>query len=959
MTQVSNQAELLAALTALETDIEVIANITINVQVNINYAVTISSGGGIFMLQKAPAYFNPMFRVQNGGSLTLQNIILDGDAANHPESNTANRSLIYVAGGTLTLTTGSILQNNNTYLEGGGVYLTGNISYVNTLVMNSNAIIQDCYSRASGGAIMGAFRNNADSITISGNAVIQNNQALSGGGIYVRSYVQNVSGTCTITDNVQIIENTASGTGGGITLSGFRDGNSTPVNFTLGGNVNVSSNTAVHGAGLYFFGANTGDNFTITDSATILHNMATGNGGGVYYTFPLGNGEVNIIGGRIESNSAAIGGGIFITSATGGNFTFNNTFIDNNVATVNSGGGIFIQNTSAINPTSVTINNTEIESNQCAVQGGGLYYITGDSPFTLTINGSTIESNHADTNGGGILLGSTGGGSITVTNSTFNFNTCDNFGGAFYYVNNAPVSATINIDTCEFNDNTAGAHGGAIRFGSGNGSLDTVITNSPILRNNANSDRGGGIWIGGTNNNLTLSNSQVSYNTSILGNGGGIYFNTLGGMLTLQNSTQINYNRVESEDQSTGQGGGICLIPGIMTMDSTCEIAYNYASVAGGGIAATQGSMTTISGAVHNNTTGIYGGGIYNNVLSSLYIAGGDIYNNTAAIGGGICNRETSTVFLDDGVDIGRLGLNTATRYAPGIYNEGTLYGGKYQDIENGFYINDRQAVFRITSPITSGSVIQLDNSNYVFPNAEGIPIVVAEATPQYPILSQSDADAFKKPLTGFNGWGIVLSDDQTQVLLVPLVYTITYLNLMGATNPNPTTYTVFSPTINLLPPSDVPGYRFIGWYTAPEGGERVTQIPSGTVGDIVLYARFEPILPDQVTVAFIPNDEGGPPAQGIPVTIIVSPPGQDVMIPVNIPTRMGYEFIGYNTSPDGTGTTYYPGQIIPNVTSDIALYAQWRIIMPPPPPPIINNNCCCNCCCICKNPCDNFNRCC
>ncbi|MCC8123263.1 MAG: InlB B-repeat-containing protein, partial [Oscillospiraceae bacterium] len=39
--------------------------------------------------------------------------------------------------------------------------------------------------------------------------------------------------------------------------------------------------------------------------------------------------------------------------------------------------------------------------------------------------------------------------------------------------------------------------------------------------------------------------------------------------------------------------------------------------------------------------------------------------------------------------------------------------------------------------------------------------------------------------------------------------------------------------------------------------------------------------------------------------------------------TRPGYTFVSWNTAPDGTGTTYVPGDVI-HITGDLTLYAQW-----------------------------------
>ena len=41
-------------------------------------------------------------------------------------------------------------------------------------------------------------------------------------------------------------------------------------------------------------------------------------------------------------------------------------------------------------------------------------------------------------------------------------------------------------------------------------------------------------------------------------------------------------------------------------------------------------------------------------------------------------------------------------------------------------------------------------------------------------------------------------------------------------------------------------------------------------------------------------------------------------------PTRTGYNFLGWNTKPDGSGTTYNSSNSFP--TSDLVLYSQWKI---------------------------------
>lgn len=69
--------------------------------------------------------------------------------------------------------------------------------------------------------------------------------------------------------------------------------------------------------------------------------------------------------------------------------------------------------------------------------------------------------------------------------------------------------------------------------------------------------------------------------------------------------------------------------------------------------------------------------------------------------------------------------------------------------------------------------------------------------------------------------------------------YTITY-NLNGGTNSpnNPSTYTIESATITLENATKT-GFTFDGWYEDSEFTTQITQIETGTYGDIDLYAKF------------------------------------------------------------------------------------------------------------------------
>jgi len=79
----------------------------------------------------------------------------------------------------------------------------------------------------------------------------------------------------------------------------------------------------------------------------------------------------------------------------------------------------------------------------------------------------------------------------------------------------------------------------------------------------------------------------------------------------------------------------------------------------------------------------------------------------------------------------------------------------------------------------------------------------------------------------------------------IPVTYTITY-DLDGSTNNpgNPASYTIETPAILLLVPVK-PGFTLEGWYSDSSYTTLVTAIPTGSTGDITLYALFTAFTED------------------------------------------------------------------------------------------------------------------
>ena len=857
MAQVETLAQLQEALGSRQSPIQVTADIEVRERLYIEYELTLESAGGLFTLSKRQDFNAYMLRVRNGGDLTLQNIVLDGSRAGSYVENPNNRSLVLAEGGTVRLKSGAVLQNNSSYQEGGGVYLSGDPSYVNHFFMEGNARITGCASRSSGGGFMAALRNPADSVSISGQAMVDGNTADNGGGIYVRPYVAGVENRLTIGGGVTITGNSAQNAGGGVYFSGYRGSGSLSAQLSLAGGVMVRGNTAVNGAGIWFYGADpdSGDLLAIGGRAAVAGNTASGNGGGVWMNSSPGGMEFQMTGGSLDDNEGGTGGGLYYLTAGGGAVGISSGRVSGNKATNGaggSGGGLWILNSSSAAPAVLNFLSSDIGHNEASAHGGGMYFAAGPSSYSMRVSDTSFHDNIAGLNGGGIVLNAPAGGTADLSESGFSQNSSGGSGGAIYYANTGSAASSVSLRQVLITDNTADNEGGGLRLSSGGGAFSGTLTDCTVSGNRARESDGGGIWVGGGNASVRLAGTtEVKENSTEAGNGGGVYLNSANGILTLEDDAKISFNRADERADDTGnKGGGISVIPGTVIIRDRAEIAGNSALKYGGGISASERSSIEMSGgSIHGNTAGLQGGGVWNHSGSALTVTGGDLYSNASRDGGGIYNDIGSTLTIEQDGTVGEAGKNTADRRAPGVYNGGMLYLEGAQELENGLYIEDRGAVANLQGPVGGGgdgaSAIQIDSSNYVKPNPEGTPIVVAEATPRYPRLGQSDAEAFRKPPEGFEGWEVRLSEDGTQVVLAPVNYTIRYENLKGADHVNPLTYTVTSPDIVLADPEEVPGYRFLGWYDAAEGGNRVTVIPAGSMGDLTLYARWEAERPD------------------------------------------------------------------------------------------------------------------
>ena len=149
--------------------------------------------------------------------------------------------------------------------------------------------------------------------------------------------------------------------------------------------------------------------------------------------------------------------------------------------------------------------------------------------------------------------------------------------------------------------------------------------------------------------------------------------------------------------------------------------------------------------------------------------------------------------------------------------------------------------------------------------------------------------------------------------------YTVRFNAAGGSVSPE-SKEVIGEDTYGALPIPSRAGYSFDGWYTAAQGGTRVSENTLVSLTqDATLYARWTEIPPVIFTYTVSFNSNGG---SGImdEQTVVG---GRPVALNVNHFTRDGYTFTGWNTAPDGSGA-YYVNRASITLGADLTLYAQW-----------------------------------
>ncbi|MBR6159928.1 MAG: InlB B-repeat-containing protein [Lachnospiraceae bacterium] len=153
--------------------------------------------------------------------------------------------------------------------------------------------------------------------------------------------------------------------------------------------------------------------------------------------------------------------------------------------------------------------------------------------------------------------------------------------------------------------------------------------------------------------------------------------------------------------------------------------------------------------------------------------------------------------------------------------------------------------------------------------------------------------------------------------------YTVRY-TLNGGKNDaaNPAAYTVATNTI-ALKPATRKGYTLAGWYKDSSFSSKITQIQKGSTGNLVLYAKWNPIT---YKVKF----DGHGATSGKMSTLTGLKYDVKYKLSKNKFKKKGYSFDRWTTKRSGKGKAFANREKVKNLTATdkktVTLYAQWKI---------------------------------
>lgn len=935
-------------------------NVTSNVTLT-NNSYTNSSASSLSLLSGCTLGFKRysgftaarnMFYV-TGGSLTLKNLVLDGNRANLSKVSAMICSTVQ-----LTLD-GCTMQNSSTYNDASFIVSDGNVNA-------TNCNFKDNYStRATQNHSIGGIWMEPNTVGTFTGCNFSGNTSNSAVVIY---FSKGIFKKCTFKSNgVNKSSGYASALGcnaGDLELydCDFED------NYAIydGGAIHLNNNPGT---------SNDNNRGHFYAEGCSFTNNGCGGGAAAIMLFDTRQ-TATIKNCTFTNNKATLYAGAIAAMLQTKLVLTGNKFIGNAVTGTNSNGGAVYSDYSKTD-TAITATNNTFDGNVTpttgACSGGAVRVAKGIAEFdhniwmnsksvwggavdiqvtaTATMEEESFSNNSSSKEGGAVH----NNGTLTVNDGVFKGNSSV-YGGAIFNNGSLDVKSNTNEATTAIFESNVAVNGGAIfsqaqssgatyKFAStgiqytGNKAIDSGATVS------SNKNAGGAIYINNNTKNNTLKDNKYKSNSAYYG----------GAVHVAADATCTSSGETYVENSVNG-GGGAFHSNGTSTI-TLGTFKKNMSSVGGGAIESA--GITNISNSKLEENTADEGGAIHvcqvvdgTAIISKLTSTANDYISNTARKGGAIEVDTKSTVdsFNDNiqgcsatqiggafmsiatlsiyGGTIGNETANTAGEKGGAVYHEGKVFNMSNDasiDKSNDVYLTPGKYI-TVPGILNKNFVARITPSDYtpgrtVVKNTYGVKGSTIE--PKFTLT----------PKTGFflKGGDTYSVTDNADVV-ISRNYPITY---DCGTSPNPTGH--FSDGTNLDDEdvkewgidyelrTDKPtakGYLFSGWNTE-EDGSGDDYFPGDTYSEneaLYLYAQWTPI---KYTVAYNGNSS----TSGSMLTQTFTY-GKSYNLAANGFVRSGYHFAGWNTKADGSGTSYADKQSVKNLASThgakITLYAQW-----------------------------------
>jgi uncharacterized repeat protein (TIGR02543 family) len=245
--------------------------------------------------------------------------------------------------------------------------------------------------------------------------------------------------------------------------------------------------------------------------------------------------------------------------------------------------------------------------------------------------------------------------------------------------------------------------------------------------------------------------------------------------------------------------------------------------------------------------------------------------------------------------------------------------GTKIFVYSNGVELSSKEEEMGALQGVPSGSTLTITKPRRTFVNWSNS---LNSTTTTDMTLSNSQAEAVAK----VNG---VLQDVTFTANVTCDAYTIHYdKNADKATGTATDENTYFGVNVYLGLRFAYTGYVLGGWNTAADGSGTAYQV-NDTAYDIAPYDASEVTLYAQWGLPYYVTFDGNGSTSGTMYKQSM-PYGFKRALPINAYARTDYDFAGWNTAADGSGTTYANKESVTNLAAageTVTLYAQWKVM--------------------------------